>query len=229
MDFLLDPNVWIAFAMLTALVVVTLLYVLIQIVCIGTLPELANSERPLTDASSRFLGAGGASVISAGALLSMTGTLSVIMLSGPRVLFAMAEQGQFPSVLSVTHRRFHTPYVAILLTAGIMLVVTISGTFIYALTINMIIRLVNYAATCAALPVLRRRSDRAATFRAPAGTVISIVSVALCAWLLSSSGWREARDAGIAAALGLILYVGYRLWQRAHGPGEAIDSDVQPG
>ena len=220
-----DPQRNLPFAMFTALVVVTLLYILIQIVCIGTLPGLANSERPLTDASSRFFGAAGASVISVGVLVSITGTLSVIMLSGPRVLFAMAEQGQLPSVLSATHRRFHTPYVAILLTAPLMLVVTISGTFIYALTINVIIRLVNYAVTCAALPILRRKSDeRSAAFRVPAGTVISIVSVALCVWLLSSSGWREARDAGVAAAFGLILYVGYRLSQRAHGSEKVVDS-----
>jgi APA family basic amino acid/polyamine antiporter len=207
-----DPQRNLPFAMLAALIFLSALYVLVQAVCIGTLPGLATSERPLTDAAAQFLGGTGASMISAAALFAMTGTLTVITLSGPRVLFAMAEHGQLPRMLRKTHSRFHTPHVAILLTAIPMFVVTVSGTFIYALTINMIIRLVNYAATCAALPLLRRRQHGTrAVFVAPAGTVISITSVTLCIWLLSSSGWREARDAIIAATCGLILYISIKI------------------
>ncbi len=88
-----EPQRTIPFGLLSAIGVVALLYILIQFVCIGTLPELANSERPLTDAGSRFLGAAGASVIAVGALLSMMGILHLAMLTTPRVPFAMAEQG----------------------------------------------------------------------------------------------------------------------------------------
>jgi hypothetical protein len=114
-----EPQRHLPFAMLMALGFLTLVYILIQVVCIGTLPALGTSERPLTDASRLFLGTAGAVVISAGALLAMAGTLTVIMLSGPRVLFAMAEARQLPSVLSKTHARFHTPYIAILVTAAL--------------------------------------------------------------------------------------------------------------
>ncbi|MEK6322949.1 MAG: amino acid permease [Acidobacteriota bacterium] len=187
-----EPQRTIPFALLTAIVVVALLRILIQFVCVGTLPELANSERPLTDAGSRFLGAAGASVIAVGALLSMMGILHLAMLATPRLPFAMAEQGQLPRILSTTHRGFHTPYVAILLTAAIMLVLTLSGTFIYAVTISVIIRLIVYASTCAALPILRRRRDeRPTTFTVPAGTVVSVISLVLCVWLLSNSGWAK--------------------------------------
>ncbi len=114
---------------------------------------------------------------------------------------------------------------AILLTAAIMLVLTLSGTFIYAVTISVIIRLIVYAATCAALPILRRRSsERSTTFRAPAGTVVSIISLVLCAWLLSNSGWREARDTAIAAAVGLILYFAYKLSRRESRSKKPVDS-----
>jgi amino acid transporter len=83
---------------------------MIQVVCIGTLPGQANSERLLVDASSRFLGASGASILSAGALISVTGTLNSIMLSAPRILFAMAEQDQLPQLLAATlYRNLHFP------------------------------------------------------------------------------------------------------------------------
>ena len=70
-----DPKRNVPFALLLALGVVAVLYILIQAVCVGTLPELANSEVPLADAASRFLGASGAAFIAAGALISIIGCL----------------------------------------------------------------------------------------------------------------------------------------------------------
>jgi amino acid transporter len=50
------------------------------------------------------------------------------------------------------------PYVAVLVTSALFWILTLSGTFVYLATFSIIARLVGYASTCAALPVLRRRS-----------------------------------------------------------------------
>jgi len=201
-----DPQRNIPFALVTALAAVGLLFILVQVVCVGTLPELASSERPLADASSSFLGTRGASIIAAGALVSVVGTMNAVFLACSRLPFGMAEQGQLPGLLLRTHRRFRTPYVAITVTAVAMLGLTLSGTFIYVLTLSTITRVIVYAATCAALPVLRRRGSRPGSFKAPAGLAISVVCIALCVWLLFNSGWQAARDVAIAVAFGFILY-----------------------
>ena len=201
-----EPQRNIPFALVTSLVAVALLFILVQVVCIGTLPELARSERPLADAGSRFLGTGGASIITVGALVSVVGTLNAVFLACSRLPFGMAEQGQLPGLLLRTHRRFHTPYVAIMVTAAAVLLLALSRTFIYVLTLSIITRVIIYAATCAALPVLRRQNNRPSAFRAPAGLAISVVCIALCGWLLFSSGWQAARDVAIAAAFGFVLY-----------------------
>src|SRR6185295_4559937 len=111
---------------------------LIQVVCIGTLPGLAQSERPLADAATTFVGGIGASIITVGALVSVTGTLNTIMLAGPRLLYVMADEGLFPRFLSITHQRFHTPYVSILVTAVVVLVLTVFSSFMSALTLSTI-------------------------------------------------------------------------------------------
>jgi len=202
-----DPGRNIAFALLTATGFVALLYIMIQVVCIGTLPGLANSERPLVDAGSRFLGVSGASIVSVGALISVTGTLNSIMLSGPRVLFGMAERGQLPQLLAATHRRFRTPHIAILISAAVILVFTIQGTFMSALTISTVIRLVAYIATCVSLPVLRFRNDvPLPRFSAPAGVAVAVAATTLSVWLLSNSLSNDAGEAGLAAALGIPIF-----------------------
>ncbi len=210
-----NPQRNIPFALLTAIGIIAALYILIQFVSIGTLPGLATSTKPLADASSNFMGTAGAAIISAGAMISIVGNLSLLVLAGSRLFFAMAEQQQLPRILATTHKRFHTPHFAIILSAAVMLALALSGTFIYLLTISAIARLLTYAATCAALPKFRRMSDAPpARFKAPAGIIISIVSLVLAGWLLSNSSGGEARDAGIAVVLGLVIYFAYGLSRR---------------
>jgi amino acid transporter len=188
---------------------------MIQVVCVGTLPDLAQSQKPLADAGSQFLGAAGGAIISAGAVISITGNLNILLLSGSRLPFAMAEQKQLPAFVGSIHKRFFTPYVAILITAGFMLVLTLKSSFLAALTISVIARLVTYGATCLALPVLRtRRGVPEALFRLPGGTVIAILSLLLIVWLLLHSTLAEAKQAAIAAAVGLLIYFGYWLYSR---------------
>jgi amino acid transporter len=206
-----DPRKHLPRALLIAIAVVAVLYILIQIVCVGTLPELAQSQKPLADAATRFMGTAGGAIISAGAIVSIVGNLNILVLSGSRIPFAIAEQRQLPSFIAKVHRRFATPHVAILITAGIMLLLTLKSSFVAALTISAIARLVTYGATCISLPVFRRRSDAPpAAFRLRGGTIIAILSLMLAAWLLANSTWQEARAAAIAAAVGLLIYFAYR-------------------
>lgn len=211
-----NPQRNIPFALLTAIGIIATLYILIQFVSIGTLPGLATSTRPLADASSNFMGTAGAAIISAGAMISIVGNLSLLILAGSRIPFAMAEQKQLPRILATTHKRFHTPHFAILLSAAVMLALALSGTFIYLLTISAIARLLTYAATCAALPKFRRMEDAPpAKFKAPAGIIVSIAALVLAGWLLSNSSGTEARDAGIAIGLGLAIYFGQKYYSSA--------------
>ena len=211
-----DPKKSLPRALLIAILVVAILYIMIQIVCVGTLPGLAESQRPLADAGSRFLGPAGGAIISAGAIISITGNLNILLLSGSRLPFAMAEQKQLPAFVGSIHRKFFTPYVSILITAGLMLFLTLQSSFLTALTISTIARLVTYAATCLSLPLFRARSDvPAAVFRLPGGTIIAILSLLLIGWLLLNSSLGEAESAAYAAAAGLVIYFAYWLYSKS--------------
>jgi APA family basic amino acid/polyamine antiporter len=202
-------------ALLIAMAVIAFTYILIQVVCIGTLPELAKSTKPLADAGQRFMGTAGAAIISAGAIISIAGNLNITVLSASRVPFAIAEQKQLPAMFARVHRRFFTPHLSIIVTTVLMLVLTLKSSFVAALTISTIARLVAYAVTCAALPVLRKRSNTpAAHFNLPGGPAIAAAALILSAWLLLNSTRAEAIQAEIAAAVGFGIYLGYRLYSR---------------
>ena len=210
-----DPQKHLPRALLMTIAVVACTYILIQVVCIGTLPELASSSKPLADAGQRFMGTAGAAIISAGAIISIAGNLNIVLLSGSRVPFAMAEQRQLPALLARVHHKFLTPHIAILSTAGVMLVLTLKSSFVAALTISAIARLITYAVTCAALPVLRRQASvPAAMFRVRGGPIIAVAALLLAGWLVANSTLKEAYQAGIAALAGLLIYFAYLIYRR---------------
>ena len=203
-------------ALMIGMALVAIVYVLIQAVCIGTLPELAASHRPLADAAAHFLGTGGAAMIMAGILVSLAGNLNVLILAASRLLFAMAEEGDLPARLADIHPRFQTPATAVIVSTAIMLSVAISGTFVYLVTLSTLARLVTYFATCGALPILRRREKTPSPgFRLAGGTAIATTGMVVCVWLVSNCTLREARDAALATAGGLVIYGAHRLMKAA--------------
>lgn len=68
--------------------------------------------------SERLLGPLGAAAASAAIMCSTFGALNGNLLVGPRLLYAMGEDGVAPRALSRVHHTYHTPAVAILVMAG---------------------------------------------------------------------------------------------------------------
>jgi basic amino acid/polyamine antiporter, APA family len=207
-----EPQKNTPFALFTAISVIVAIYILIQIVCIGTLPELANSNRPLADAAQSFVGTYGASVIVIGAVISILGNLNVGLLAASRLPFAMAENKELPAFLAKTHERFKTPFSAIIITSVSIFIFTVQSSFISALKISTITRLFVYAVTCAALPVLRRRKNTSdASFSAPFGVSASALALILIGWLLWNVDFKEEGfKVLVVTIIGLILYYAYR-------------------
>ncbi len=202
-----NPKRDMPFALLTALVFSAILFILIQMVSIGTLPELAKSEKPLADSASAFMGAFGAAFITLGAVISILGNLNGGFLATTRIPFAMSEQKELPAFFGKTHDKFKTPYISILITAVVILVWTLQSTFFSAVVIATITRLIVYATTCASLPVFRfRESSAKAEFIAPLGIMLAVLSLALIGWLLTQVDFaKEGFTILIAIEIGLFI------------------------
>jgi basic amino acid/polyamine antiporter, APA family len=115
-----DPRRDAPFALLVALITVTLLFCAIQYVIVAVLPGAAVTDRPLAAAAQQFAGTTGAALISVGALVSVYGYLTAQMLHTPRLTFALGEKGDFPRFFARIHSRYQTPHISILAFAAIV-------------------------------------------------------------------------------------------------------------
>ncbi|HYM75315.1 MAG TPA: amino acid permease [Candidatus Dormibacteraeota bacterium] len=180
-----DPRRDQPFGLFAGLITCAVIYGLIQWVVVGVLPDPAHSERPLADVARIIMGSSGASLTALGALLSIYGYLSGNILATPRITFALAERGDFPSLFAKVHPRFRTPYVSIAVFALLTWLLALFGSFAGNATLSAGSRLFYYGVVCASLPALRRKSATPALLRVPGGTFIAVIGMLICAGLLT--------------------------------------------
>jgi basic amino acid/polyamine antiporter, APA family len=202
-----DPRRDMPFGLFAALIACAAIYVLIQWVVVGVLPDAAHSQRPLADAARIVLGAGGAALVSLGALFAIYGYMSGNMLATPRVTYALGERGDFPSFFALVHPRFHTPYFSIAAFAALVWLLAWLGSFAGNATLSAGSRLFYYGVVCAALPILRRRRNSTALVRIPLGTLVGICGTLLCAGLLTQIDYDKSLILVAAVAVAVVNWL----------------------
>jgi amino acid transporter len=193
-------------AIMVSVGVTALLYVLVQLICVGTLDSLATSSRPVADAATSMAGAAGRVVVAMGAIPLLLGVLLTQLIGSSRTLFAMGEGAQMPKSVSSVHPRWRTPLVAIVVTSAAAWVTTLASSFTTAIAIAVGTRVLSYVVVCASLPVLRRRTNvPAARFVLPGGDVIAGIAIVGSAALLAATQLREGIALASLVVIGLLV------------------------
>lgn len=203
------PQRDVPFALLAQIALVGGLYLAVQAVALGTLPDVGASATPLADAARLFLGPWGGVLLTAGAAASILGTNSNSVLAGPRYLFALATDGYGPRWLGRVHPRFRTPAAAILFQTALALPLALGGSFVGLAALSVVARLATYLGTALAVPVLRRKlGTPEGAFRLPGGAAIpaaaAIVSIALAASATTKNLLAAAAALGVGAVVFLL-------------------------
>jgi APA family basic amino acid/polyamine antiporter len=194
-------------ALVAALVIVTAVYFLVQVVVVNTLPNSAQTGRPLSAAAYVFGGGSMATIISVGALLSTSGYFAANMIATPRITFAFAEQGDFPPQFAAVHRRYQTPYISILAFAVLVWALALMGTFRWNATLSAGSRLFVYGMTCAALPMLRKKFPGQEHLHLPGGLAFAALGIAFVLILVSRMGPAEFVALAITAAISFLNWL----------------------
>ena len=201
-----DPKRDTAFALIAAMLAVTVIYCLVQLAVVGVLPNAATSKAPVAATLGVLVGPVGLTLGSIAVIISVYGWLTGFSLMSPRIFYSMAERHELPQVLARVHPTTRTPYVAIIVNSTIGLGLGLASNFGQLATFGAISRLGIYIATCAALIALRRKHGEPTGFRAPGGIVLAVSGIVFCLWLLST------RSLAQAWFLPLVILLGFGVW-----------------
>jgi APA family basic amino acid/polyamine antiporter len=128
-------------------------------VAIVTACYLALSVRPLVEVVTR------SSALNLLVVVSALGALAGVILAGPRVYYAMAQDGLLFRWIGAVHPRFRTPHLAIALQAVWSSVLVATGTYRSLFTRVVYTEWIFFAAMAAGVFALRRRADYAPRYR----------------------------------------------------------------
>jgi len=199
------------------LAAVMVMYFLANLAYLYAFPaaELAQSDRIAGDAMNFAVGPAGASIVSAVIILSMIGAANQIMLTSPRVYFAMARDGLFFKKIASVHPRFLTPHVSIIAIGVWSVILSVSGTFEQLFTYVVFGQWLFFGLCAGAVFILRRkRPDLPRPYRTLGYPVTPIIFI-LAALLVSintlvNQFWNAVAGLAIIAA-GLPAYF---YWKR---------------
>lgn len=199
-------------ALAYGVLIVTLVYVLTSAAFIYLVPleHVTSGETFAAQAGEALFGRIGGQVFSAVVVIAVLGSLAVVMLSAPRVYFAMARDRLFFPSAAAIHPRFGTPARAILLQAALAAVLVLLGTFNEIISYFIFVVVIFLALTVAAVIALRRKGIGGTAYRTPGYPLTPAGFLLLIALLLVLLGGNNPKQAllGVGVvALGLPVYL----------------------
>jgi len=217
-----NPSRDLPIGIIASLVVCTVLYLAVAGVLSGIIPVVQFK------ADAQFLNAPvgyalhvinmdwAAGLVSAGAVAGITSVLLVMLMSQPRIFFAMSRDQLLPAGVSKVHPKYRTPYITTLIT-GVVVAIVAGFTPIQILgEMTSIGTLFAFVIVCAAVLILRaRRPDAHRPFRVPGGPVFPVLGVLSCVYLMVNLTVMTWVRFLVWLDLGMIIYWFYG---RTHSP-----------
>jgi APA family basic amino acid/polyamine antiporter len=215
-----NPKRNVPLGLFVGVAIVTLLYILTALVTAGMVPHTAFAEFAKTHPDStptlatafQIVGEDWVGALSAfGIFVGLTSVVPVCLLGLSRVVFAMSRDGLMPRWVSVTSKRFSTPY-RINIIAGVLAFFVASFTSIELLSDMINIGTLSaFIVVSFSVPILRKlhREKDDDGFKVPFSPVLPIVSGCVCVWLALNLAIETWMAFGIWLVAGLTFYLAY--------------------
>jgi len=215
----------ISLALLIGTIIFTALYVSINLVYLRalTVDEMAGSLKIAEDSASALQGDRAAGLVSALVLISIFGGLNGVILSGPRIYYAMARDGVFFKRAATVHPRYRTPGFAIWIQAAWASILLLTGTVGQLIVFVTFIGTIFWIITASSLFVLRRKlPDLERPYKVWGYPYVPIIFIISSACIMINALFNKPLESlsGLALlALGVPVYF---IWLR-HDKGSATD------
>jgi len=210
-----NPRRDVPLATVGSLLAVAVFYTLIQIVAVGSFDGLAGSKKPLADAAASFMGPLGATLMAAGAAISMTGYSAGNAMGSARYLEALAEDRFLPQWLKGIHPRYFTPARAIVITMSLTAVMAIWLDFNALVDISNLAVISQYSSTCLAVIWLRLKQPQLERkFKIPGGIFLPVLACLVSAWLIKQVKLPELLFTICVVLIGIGIAFASRKWEQ---------------
>ena len=206
-----EPTRTLPRALVIGMMIVILCYLALNSLYLAVLPidRLIASQRVAADAADVLFGSGGGTLMAGLVVFSTIGALGGLILAGPRVYFAMAEDGIWPKWFAAVHPRYQTPHRAILLQGIWACVLLTTGSYRALFTRVIYTEWIFFALMALGLMLARRNPDYAPRYRVWGYPVVpaffAIAALAVVVNQIASDPVDSAIGLGIVLA-GLPLY-----------------------
>jgi basic amino acid/polyamine antiporter, APA family len=188
-----NPQRDLPIGIIASLVICTLLYLAVSAVLTGILPvveyktnvQFLNAPVGYALAVSNQDWAAG--LVSAGAVCGITSVLLVMLMSQPRIFFAMSRDRLLPAGASKVHPKFKTPYVTTIITGVIVSIAAALVPIQILGEMTSIGTLFAFMIVCSAVMVLRvKRPEAHRPFKVAGGPIIPVLGIVSCLYLMLS-------------------------------------------
>ncbi|MFC1887176.1 amino acid permease [Candidatus Cloacimonadota bacterium] len=207
-----NPNRNIPLGLITAVVVVSLLYFITLVVTVGVLPskQLAGSLTPLADSARSFAGIPGYWVITIAAVLAFVTTAIAGIMSASRYPLALSRDKLSPRWLSRISRKTKTPVISLLLTGLLIISALLLPLDLMVKAASTIILSANILANVAVI-ILRESKLRnyQPAFKTPFYPWLQIVTIILLGFFVVDMGLETVEISLGFFLLAVVFYVFY--------------------
>src|SRR6185503_14079310 len=212
-----SPERNIPLAMIGGFGVIAALYLMVNVAVHYVLPAVAigQSASPMSDAVTRSaLGPAAALIASAAIVVSLVTSLNGVAMSGARMAFAVARDGNFFSTLAKVHPRFHTPHTATIFQAALSVIcLLVGGSFRQLFTLALFTEWLSYVAASVALFVFRARGNTGETgtkaWQFPVAPALFIVASAGLLYYTFTSNLRYSVVGTLIISAGIPMYYAF--------------------
>ncbi len=212
-----EPRRYIPRSLIGGTLVVVALYVALNALYIYAipLPEMSNVIRIAELTSLNLFGLNVGPYLNLIFMGTILGSISAMIIAGPRVYFAMAQDGLFPQAIGRVHPRFGTPSTAILLQAGWSAVLVFTGRFEQLLTFSGVVMILFSALTVGSVFLIRlKKPGRQDTYSSWGYPWTMYLFLAVSTWILLVS-FRDQPKESLAGLLVVATGIPfYYFWKR---------------
>ena len=207
-----DPGRTLPKALTFGVIAVMLVYILTSFAFVYLVPlnQVTSDETFAAQAGEVLFGRAGGLIFSLIVIVSVLGSVTAVVMTAPRVYFAMARDGLFVPAVAVLHKRYETPARAIALQAVLACVLVVAGNFNQIVSYFIFVVLLFIGLSVVALFKFRRYDASKARYLTPLYPVTPVIFLLMLIGLLFLIAGDKPKQAFLGAgvvALGLPVYL----------------------